>query len=108
MPGGDGTSSGVRKWCWNTDSCRGLLWLCVRVCPWTGSLSVASWQLKLEVEFGGVGWPRGSEVQGPVRAREARPVSVPPFSGDVVRMTGSLLWCWSSGVAAACKTNLVL
>lgn len=108
MPGGDGTSSGVRKWCWNTDSCRGLLWLCVRVCPWTGSLSAASWQLKLEVEVGGVGWPRGSEVQGPVRAREARPGSVPPFSGDVVRMTGSLLWCWSSGVAAACKTNLVL
>lgn len=82
--------------------------MCVRVCPWTGSLSAASWQLKLEVEVGGVGWPRGSEVQGPVRAREARPGSAPPFSGDVVRMTGSLLWCWSSGVAAACKTNLVL
>lgn len=75
--------------------------MCVRGCPWIGSLSVASWQLKLEVDVGGVGWPRGSEVHGPARVREARPGSVPPVSGEAVRMTGSLLCCWRRGVAAA-------
>lgn len=73
-----------------------------------GSMSGASWQLRLEVEVGGVGWPRGSEAQGPPRAREVRPGMVPPSLGDAVRMTGSLLCCWRRGVAAACKTNLVL
>lgn len=36
-------------------------------------MSVFSWQPRLGVEVGGVGWPRGSEVQGPPRGREARP-----------------------------------
>lgn len=82
--------------------------MCVWPCPWIGNMSVASWQLRLGVDVGGVGWPRGSEEHGPARVREVRPGRVPPFSGEAVRMTGSLLCCWRRGVAAACKTNLVL
>lgn len=59
------------------------------------------------MDVGGVGWPRGSEVHGTPRLREVRLGNDPPFSGGV-RMTGSLLCCWRRGVAAACKTNLVL
>lgn len=71
-------------------------------------MSGTSWQLRLGVDVGGVGWPSGSDVQGPPKTREARPGRDTPFSGEVVKMTGSLLCCWRRGVAAACKTNLVL
>lgn len=58
------------------------------------------------MDAGGAGMPRGSEPHG---MREVRPGKAPPLSGEVVRMTGSLLCCWRRGVAAAaCKTNLVL
>lgn len=78
-------------------------------CPWIGRMSVASWQLRLGVDVGGVGWPRGSEAHGPPKVREAWGGRDVPFSGEEVMMTGSLLCCWRrSGVAAACKTNLVL
>lgn len=106
MPGGEGTSSGVRKWWW------WWWWDAATGAACIGNKSAGSWQPRLEgLEVGGVGWPRGSEVQGPPKARGPRPPRVaPPFSGEAeeVRMTGSLLCCWRSGVAAACKTNLVL
>ena len=62
----------------------------------------ATWQLRLLVEEGGVGWPRGKVLQGP--PRDVLPGREPPSS---VRLTGSLCCC-RRGVAAACKTNLVL
>lgn len=84
MPGGEGASSGVRKWCC-TSGAEGL-----RLSPS---------QLRLAVEVGGVGWPRGSIGHGSPRAG---------FSGtnDSSAVTGVSL-C-SNGVAAACKANLVL
>lgn len=60
------------------------------------------------MDAGGVGWLRGSELHGLPSEREALPGRDAPFSGEAVRMTGSLFCCWRRGVAATCKTNLVL
>lgn len=58
-------------------------------------------QLRLGVEVGGVGWPPSG------RAPEQGPPNdvLPGREASSVRMTGSLC---IRGVAAACKTNLVL
>lgn len=84
MPGGEGASSGVRKLCWGSEA---------------GKLRLSPSQLRLGVEAGGVGWPRGSNGQG-------APGTGFPGTDDSSAMTGVSL-C-SNGVAAACKMNLVL
>lgn len=84
MPGGDGASSGVRKWCCASGA---------------GGLRLSASQLRLAVEVGGVGWPRGSNGHGAPRAGL-------PGTDDSSATTGVSL-C-SNGIVAACKTNLVL
>lgn len=84
MPGGEGASSGVRKWCWVSGA---------------GGLRLSASQLRLGVEAGGVGWPRGSSGHGAPRAGL--------LTSDDSSDTTVVSLC-SSGVAAACKTNLVL
>lgn len=85
MPGGEGASSGVRKWCCASGA---------------GGLRLSASQLRLGVEVGGVGWLRGSSGHGALGAG-------PSGTDDSSAMTGVSL-CSSGVVVAACKTNLVL
>lgn len=87
IPGGEGASSGVRNW-WPTCS------------SFRGSMSVsAASAARLGMEEGGVGCPSVRLAQGVPR---------PGFPGRCSSSLARLGSLCSRGVAAACKTNLVL
>lgn len=87
IPGGDGASSGVRNW-WPSCS------------SFNGTMSVKpESDVRFGIEDGGVGCPRVRLAQGPLRE------VFPGKGSSSLVMLGSLC---RRGVAAACKTNLVL
>lgn len=87
IPGGDGASSGVRNWWPSCSSFNGMM-----------SVKPES-DVRFGIEDGGVGCPRVRVAQGPL-------IEVFPGKGSSsLVMLGSLC---RRGVAAACKTNLVL
>lgn len=87
IPGGDGASSGVKNWWFPISSFKGIM-----------SVKTVS-EFRFGIEDGGVGWPSAKEAHG------ALMVVFPGSGGSSAVTVGSVC---RSGVAAACKTNLVL